>query len=91
MIQHQVKHHRGRFAACSRCGNQPLHFRALGRLSGEPLVLSMLGSSDRHVLECPRCQRSTGLNASLQEAETVWGELYAQRLLPLQLRRRRAA
>ncbi|HTV84859.1 MAG TPA: hypothetical protein VME63_05610 [Dyella sp.] len=72
MMQRQVTHASGSFAACADCKKEPRHFTAHGSAKHEdPLFAAW---AERHQLECV-CARRTGWCNTLADAVRVWNEL----------------
>lgn len=74
MRQVQIRHEPGRFALC-QAGHQPRHIEHHGRTLRETMLKDV--PAVRHSLECA-CGRSTGLQNTLQTAETDWGIKHGQ-------------
>lgn len=95
MIQHHQPHPAGTFAICSGCAREPLHIVIDGTTTREPCrTIADITSgiaSQRHQLECPRCNRVTGRKPTLAECITDWGHNYTQGELPLRQPTRRKA
>jgi len=79
MIQRQITHPSGTFAACSTCKKEPRHFMAIGSTSQESSAFSAL--SERHQLECV-CEHRTGWRHSLADALHIWNQ-FGEALLPV--------
>ncbi|MDR6642797.1 MULTISPECIES: hypothetical protein [Luteibacter] len=75
MRQVQITHPAGRFAVCRQGGHAPRHIEHHGRTLRETMQADV--PAIRHSLEC-QCGRSTGLHATLTQAEADWGVLYGQ-------------
>lgn len=72
MMQRQITHATGTFAACADCKKEPRHFIAHGSTKEENPAFANL--TERHQLECV-CARHTGWCNTLVDAMRVWGEL----------------
>jgi hypothetical protein len=72
MMQRQITHASGTFAACADCKKEPRHFTAHGSTKQEDPAFTAL--AERHQLECV-CERRTGWCNTLGDAMRVWGEL----------------
>lgn len=72
MMQRQVTHAGGSFAACADCRKEPRHFTAHGSAKHEDPAFAAL--TERHQLECV-CVRRTGWCSTLVDAVRVWSEL----------------
>lgn len=93
MIQRQIPHAPGTFAACRGCRREPSHIAFAGFSAAEAAAASATTlATSRHALECARCGRSTARHVSLDDAIAEWGAAYAQASLPLRIvpARRRA-
>lgn len=86
MMQRQITHVTGTFAACAGCHREPRHYTAQGSTSQEATAFSAMG--ERHQLECA-CERRTGWCGSLPEAILRWERLgdtvQAANVLPLRV------
>lgn len=80
MIQRQVTHPAGTFAACASCGKEPHHYVGSGSTLREPVRFAVI--TDRHQLGCA-CHRTTGWLPTLTAAQRAWGELGETLPLPL--------
>jgi hypothetical protein len=69
MMQRQVTHAAGTFAACAECRKEPHHYTAHGSTRHEDAAFSVL--AERHQLECA-CERRTGWCGTLAEAAHLW-------------------
>jgi hypothetical protein len=72
MMQRQITHAPGTFAACANCKKEPRHFVAHGSTQHEDPAFT--ARTERHQLECS-CERRTGLCNTLGDAMRVWSEL----------------
>lgn len=90
MIERIVPRRPNRFLLCAGCGRQPHHVLSHGRSAAEPAII-WGEATTRHKLECTACSRSTGRHATLDAAESEWGQKWAQLPLPLTRARRAAA
>jgi hypothetical protein len=72
MMQRQVTHASGSFAACANCRKEPRHFTAHGSAKHEDPAFAAL--AERHQLECV-CERRTGWCNTLADAVRIWVEL----------------
>lgn len=72
MIQRQITHAAGTFAACATCGKEPRHYTAHGSTSQEGAAFST--RAERHQLEC-LCERRSGWCVTLGDAVRAWSEL----------------
>ncbi|MBE1162398.1 hypothetical protein [Dyella acidiphila] len=72
MMQRQITHPQGSFAACAGCRKEPRHFTAHGSARDEGPAFSVMG--ERHQLECC-CERRTGWCDSLAGAVLRWQQL----------------
>jgi hypothetical protein len=72
MMQRQITHAAGTFAACATCTKEPHHYTAHGSARHESPSFSAMG--ERHQLECV-CERRTGWCSTLAEAARLWEEL----------------
>jgi hypothetical protein len=72
MMQRQVTHASGSFAACADCRKEPRHFTAHGSARDEDPRFA--ARAERHQLECV-CARRTGWCGTLADAVRAWGEL----------------
>jgi hypothetical protein len=72
MMQRQVTHAAGTFAACATCRKEPHHYTAHGSARHEGPAFS--AKSERHQLECV-CERRTGWCSTLAEAVHLWDGL----------------
>jgi hypothetical protein len=72
MMQRQITHVAGTFAACGSCKKEPRHYGAHGSARDEEAAFAVL--AERHQLECA-CERRTGWCGSLAEAVRLWEEL----------------
>ena len=88
MMHIEQKHKPVTFTRCRGCSIEPKHVMVHGRHSREPLTLGE--TKPRHMIECCRCNRNTGLHVSLDAASSDWGNNHAQESLPLRVVRRAA-
>ena len=91
MIQRQVRHQSGTFAPCISCGREPAHIVSHGAERRAPLQFGRHGTSERHHLECARCDRYTSRCSDQSAAAAEWNEQHGAAATALPFVKRRTA
>lgn len=76
MIQRQQSHPIGTLPRCAGCHREPRHYLCNGRTNAECGTRVSAGT-DRHVIECSRCDRRTARHADYTAALAEWKRLHA--------------